>query len=104
MSELSKLKWRCRRGVKELDVVLNKYLEEYYENNYEHEKTAFKSAFKELLEFDDPILYDAMLLGNIEPVNSRQREILCRLGNINSSSIKVLPFKQSKAGDKNAFS
>jgi len=81
MSELSKLKWHCRRGIKELDIVLNKYLEEHYGQVDDVSRNAFKTAFKELLDFEDPVLY-AMLLGNIEPVNSEQRAVLNKLGSL----------------------
>jgi len=40
MSKLSQLKWRCRRGVKELDLILNTYLEQYYENADDNAKNS----------------------------------------------------------------
>jgi antitoxin CptB len=30
MTELSRLRWLCRRGMKELDVVMSRYLEQHY--------------------------------------------------------------------------
>lgn len=81
MSELSKLRWHCRRGVRELDIVLNKYLDEYYEHADDNGKTVFKTAFKELLSLEDPILY-AMLLGNVKPMTPEQGVILEKLGNM----------------------
>lgn len=50
MSEKSKLFWRCRRGVKELDVILTKYLETGYDASTEVEK----QLFQDLLEYQDP--------------------------------------------------
>ena len=58
MSEVSRLRWLCRRGMKELDVVMTSYLEHHYEQASEAEKAAFKT----LLEMHDPDLY-ALLLG-----------------------------------------
>ena len=52
MSGKSKLLWRCRRGVKELDVVLTRYLEK----NYDAASQAEKQAFEKLLEYEDPTL------------------------------------------------
>ncbi len=85
MIELSKLKWHCRRGIKELDVVLNGYLNEYYENTNE----ADKKVFEKLLEFEDPVLY-ALLLGSIEPVSAEQQQVLNRLRNMQSNTIPPL--------------
>jgi len=50
MSNKAKLLWRCRRGVKELDVVLTRYLE----TCYDAADTADKQAFEYLLECQDP--------------------------------------------------
>lgn len=50
MSSRSKLLWRCRRGVKELDVVLTRYLESSYDDSTEAEK----QTFEDLLEYQDP--------------------------------------------------
>ena len=58
MGEESRLRWLCRRGMKELDVVMTTYLESHYETASESEKT----GFKELFEMPDPDLY-ALLLG-----------------------------------------
>lgn len=76
MSELSKLKWHCRRGVKELDLVLNGYLEKYLSNKIN--EPTMQSAFSELLELEDPVLY-AMLLGEIKPESEQQEQVLTRL-------------------------
>lgn len=58
MSELSRLRWLCRRGMKELDVLLTRYLEQCYPSAEPEEQHKFKS----LLEWPDPDLY-ALLLG-----------------------------------------
>ena len=64
MSELSRLRWLCRRGMKELDVVMSGYLERYYESA----SSADQGHFKALLEMPDPDLYD-LLLGRSEVSN-----------------------------------
>ncbi len=78
MTELSKLKLRCRRGIRELDIVLNKYLDEHFEILDEHEKNDFNAAFKELLKLEDVTLY-SMLLGNVEPLTPEQERVLHQL-------------------------
>jgi len=77
MSDLSKIKWRCRRGVKELDIVLCNYVEKYIENEKINEKV-LTTAFQELLELEDPILY-ALLLGELEADSKSQQKVLHRL-------------------------
>ena len=57
MSEMSRLRWLCRRGMKELDVVLTRYLE----NTYESATTAEQIRFRDLLQMPDPDLYNLLL-------------------------------------------
>ena len=57
MSEMSRLRWLCRRGMKELDVVLTRYLE----NTYESAATSEQDQFRELLQMPDPDLYNLLL-------------------------------------------
>lgn len=53
----SKLKWQCRRGMRELDVLLSGYLERCYGQSSDEEKT----AFRQLLELSDPELVGYLL-------------------------------------------
>ncbi len=55
--ELSQLRWHCRRGVKELDVVLSNYLD----NHYLKSDLNLQLAFKTLLKLEDPILMSFIL-------------------------------------------
>lgn len=73
MSEFSRLKMRCRRGLKELDVVLAHYLDYDYANASSVEK----QYLNELLELQDPILFD-YLLGMI-PIPEQYNEIMNKL-------------------------
>ena len=57
MAELSRLRWLCRRGMKELDIVMNRYLEQHYASA----SSAEQDRFKALLELPDPELYDLLL-------------------------------------------
>ncbi len=48
--DLGRLRWRCRRGMKELDVLLTRWLDEH------HREAApvRRAAFERLLELPDP--------------------------------------------------
>jgi antitoxin CptB len=56
-NDISKLRWHCRRGVKELDVVLSGFLEKHYQNADE----ASQQAFVSLLKLEDPILMSLVM-------------------------------------------
>ena len=51
-ARLGRLRWRCRRGMKELDLVLAGWLEDRYADSPPH----LRSAFERLLEAQDPEL------------------------------------------------
>ena len=51
--DLSKLRWRCRRGTKELDTLTTRYLERFYLVAPQSEQ----SAFAQLLTLQDPELH-----------------------------------------------
>ncbi len=74
MSEQSRLRWLCRRGMKELDVVLSGYLEQYYAGASVTEQ----ALFRDLLELTDPDLY-GMLLGRSEIDNPELAALIERL-------------------------
>jgi antitoxin CptB len=59
---LGKLRWRCRRGMQELDVLLTRYVNERFcgASNLEQD------LFKELLDTQDTVLY-AYCLGSEPP-------------------------------------
>ncbi|MCL5799474.1 MAG: succinate dehydrogenase assembly factor 2 [Gammaproteobacteria bacterium] len=56
------LRWRCRRGAKELDLLLNAYLEKRYPYAGGEER----SAFERLTVWSDPDIM-GVLLGNGPP-------------------------------------
>ncbi len=51
--ELGKLRWRCRRGMKELDVLLSRYVDERFCGA----SNAERAAFRQLLDTQDTVLY-----------------------------------------------
>ena len=57
MSDMSRLRWRCRRGTKELDIVMNRYLNERYETASAEEQESFNA----LLDIEDPIIFDWLM-------------------------------------------
>ena len=59
--EYAELKWRCRRGMLELDILLNTYLERSY-NTMSGEQGAL---FSHMLDYPDQVLFD-LLLGNMQ--------------------------------------
>lgn len=61
MDELARLKWQCRRGTKELDFLLNRYLETGYWVADQRER----ELFKELLGMEDDELA-AVLIAEVE--------------------------------------
>lgn len=73
MSELSRLKMRCRRGMKELDVVFGCYLE----NHYPSASATEKQHLETLLGMQDPLLF-GMVLG-LDPVPDEYLEIIHKL-------------------------
>ncbi len=57
----AQLKWQCRRGMRELDILLTSY----FENTYLHAGEDRKRAFRELLALADPLLHDYLLGGQM---------------------------------------
>jgi len=64
--EAGRLAWRCRRGMKELDVLLTRYLRE----RWPAAGTAERVQFERVLELPDPVL--ATYLMGREPAPDSQ--------------------------------
>jgi antitoxin CptB len=60
-TEIRRLEWRCRRGMKELDLMLLRYLREQHSQASGDEK----AAFEEFLELPDPDLVRYLIAGEI---------------------------------------
>lgn len=74
MLDPKQLVWRCRRGVRELDVLFARYLEvEYPQLNPKQ-----KAAFERLLEVQDPTIMD-WLFGRSETDDREISEIIHQL-------------------------
>ena len=72
--------WKCRRGTKELDIMLKNY----YINNYQDSSDAQKEAFVKLLDLEDPELFN-LLLNKITLKDIAVNEIADIIRNMNSS-------------------
>jgi len=71
---LNRLRWRCRRGMRELDMVLERFLL----RDYPQLDAPARAAFSALLEAADPMLYD-WLLGRAAAPSEDQAAIVTRL-------------------------
>ena len=69
--EQSRLRWRCRRGMRELDQLLGWYLDV----RYEKVDDAAKAAFATLLDQQDPQLW-GWLSGQAVPTQVDWRSII----------------------------
>ncbi|HEU4531573.1 MAG TPA: succinate dehydrogenase assembly factor 2 [Steroidobacteraceae bacterium] len=69
--ERGRLQWRCRRGMRELDVLLERYLAE----DWPQAGLAQRGAFAQLLELPDPELH-GLLTGRLVPAGDAQREVI----------------------------
>lgn len=74
MSELRRVRWLCRRGMKELDVLLERFVSAEYENLSETEHAELLA----LLDREDPDLW-ALLMGRLEADNPEQAALLTRI-------------------------
>ena len=69
---LQRLEWRCRRGMKELDLLLLRYLRD----RHEHAASDERAAFAEFLELPDPDLVRYLIAGDVP--NDPRHAALCR--------------------------
>jgi antitoxin CptB len=71
---LSRMRWRCRRGMRELDRILEGFVDKHYDALSAPEKL----SFAEFLELPDPDLH-AYLIGKAEPMDSDLARLLRRI-------------------------
>jgi len=80
LSEQSRLKWQCRRGMRELDELLLGYLNECYTDADDAEKAAFQAV----LELADPEL-NGYLLQRQKPASEAIARVIERILGRNSA-------------------
>jgi len=56
MKNIERVKWRCRRGLLELDIVLRRFVDKHYAQLNEDES----AQFEKLLDFADNDLWDVI--------------------------------------------
>lgn len=71
MSEVAHLRWKCRRGMKELDLLLVAYLD----SRYSAANAVEQRAFRELLDMQDPELF-AFVTGRERPATEELRRVV----------------------------
>lgn len=74
--EKARLAWHCRRGMLELDLILQRFLEQGLDKLSADELNAFDS----LLSCTDPELY-AWLMGQIDPEDNELKAIVTLIRN-----------------------
>ena len=69
-----KLRWQCRRGMLELDLLLNDYLAD----NFERLDDSELELFSKLLDYPDQVLLD-LLLGQMQASDRGMAEFVNRI-------------------------
>ena len=69
-----RLRWRCRRGMRELDVLLLRYLDE----EYPRASAAERDAFARILDLQDPEVF-GYLVGRTSPDEALLRDVVARI-------------------------
>ncbi len=74
--QLERLRWQCRRGMLEVDLLLNRFLQTGYAQLTDEDKRRFVS----LLEYPDQVLL-AWLMGRERPVDGGVARVVDRIRN-----------------------
>ena len=70
----SRLRWRCRRGMRELDILLMRYLDEEYSRS----SAMHRDAFERLLCLQDPEILELLTQRTVAQ-DSHLRDVVERL-------------------------
>ena len=70
----AKLEWRCRRGMRELDVLLMRYMSD----NFDAAAPVEQAAFEKLLSLPDPEILD-LLTGRTTAQDANVQHVVQRL-------------------------
>ena len=76
---LSRMRWHCRRGMRELDVLLTRYFEEVYPSATSQQQL----AFAELLDLQDPLIM-AYVTGKQAPDSKEIADVILQLTRISA--------------------
>ena len=78
-TNLSRIRWHCRRGMRELDVLLTRYLE----TTYNQSTPIQQQAFADLLDLQDPVIM-AYVIGKETPVRPEIADVIRQLTRVGS--------------------
>ena len=73
-AEITRLKWQCRRGMLELDLLLNRFLEV----GFAALDAAGRTDFVRLLGYQDQIIHD-WLMGRAVPADAALRRLVVQI-------------------------
>jgi antitoxin CptB len=74
VSELPRLRWKCRRGMLELDLLFRDFLD----TGYAGLDTDGRLCFERLLDYPDAVLLE-WLMGRIQPTDKDVAELVQRI-------------------------
>lgn len=77
MKNLDRVRWRCRRGLLELDILLGRFVDAHYATLSEAELQAFEA----LLDMPDNPLWD-MISGKQDVTHNEQRALLEKIKSV----------------------
>ena len=81
IAEYAELKWRCRRGMLELDILLNSYLDKHYNTMSQQQG----DIFSEVLDYPDQVLFD-LLLGNMQSSDASVNTMISEIQRISCNN------------------
>ncbi len=73
-SNRARLFWQCRRGMLELDLALQSFLDHHYDRAAGEERRAFET----LLNYPDPLLLE-YVMGRMTPADPQLAHVIARL-------------------------
>jgi antitoxin CptB len=80
LEEMARLRWQCRRGMLELDVILQPFFEQYYAEL----SAAEQNDFERLLASSDQELY-LWFIGNERPDDEELQRLVIKIKNFFST-------------------
>jgi antitoxin CptB len=76
-TELQRVRWRCRRGLLELDIVLGRFIEAHYAHLSEFEQ----QTFEQFLDMPDNPLWD-LISGRQDAASGEQAALLAKIKSV----------------------
>ena len=78
-ANLSRMRWHCRRGMRELDVLLTRYFEEVYPSATLQQQ----QAFADILDLQDPLIM-AYVIGKQTPDSKDIADVIQQLTSLSA--------------------